>query len=394
MSRENADDYQFVDSDIDTLLNDLISRYELTTGRTVRPASPERLFLSWVASALEEANASINYAGNQNIPSRAEGENLDALGELFFDQGRPDASPATVMMRFHISEAQQTTILIPAGTRVSPGGGEPIFETIEDAQITIGETSVDVRCQCQTDGTVGNGFAAGQIDTLIDIDNCLYYDYCENVDESDGGSDQADDDTYYDLLVASEDAYSCAGARGAYEYWAKTVSTEIEDVVVNSPKPAQVNIYALMSDGTKAGEEVKAAILEACSDEAVRPLTDYVVAADPEEVQYDIKLTYYISQDTQQSASELEDAVNDAVAEYVAWQSGRMGRDINPSKLIAMVMEAGAKRVEVTSPVFKHLEDGREVPSKGGGLSYEDVKTPQIAKLGESTVTNGGYEDE
>lgn len=394
MSRASADDYEFVSSDIDELLNDLISSYQLITGRTVRPASPERLFLSWVASALQEANANINYAGNQNIPSRAEGENLDALGELFFDQGRPDASPATVTMKFHISEAQSSAVIIPAGTRVAPGSGSPIFETVDEAQINIGETEVEVSCECQEDGTVGNGFAIGQINTLIDVDNILYYDHCENTDESDGGSDQADDDTYYELMVASEDAYSCAGSRGAYEYWAKTVSTEISDVVVNSPKPAQVNIYALMSDGTKAGEEVKKQILEACSEDSVRPLTDYVVVEDPEEVTYDIKLTYYTSEDAQQSAEELQAAVQTAVDEYKAWQSERLGRDINPSKLISMVMDAGAKRVVVEAPEFQHLEDGRNVAAKQGGLSYEEVKAPQIAKLNESTITNGGSEDD
>lgn len=394
MSRENADDYQFVNTDIDVILNDLIRSYELITGRTVRPGSPERLFLSLMAGRELEQNVNINYAGNQNIPSRAEGENLDALGELFFDSGRPEASPATVMMRFHISEAQESAVVIPAGTRVAPSSGTPVFETIADASVNIGETTVDVRCQCQENGTIGNGFAAGQINTLIDVDNILYYDHCENTDDSGGGSDQADDDTYYELMVASEDAYSCAGAIGAYEYWAKTVSTDIADVVVNSPSMAQVNIYALMADGTKAGEEVKAQILEACSADSVRPLTDFVVVADPEEVSYDIKLTYYTSQDAQKSVSELEAAVNGAVQDYIAWQSERLGRDINPSKLIAMVMATGVKRVEVTSPVFTHLEDGRGVATNRSGLSYDDVKTPQLAKVGSTSVTNGGDEDE
>ena len=261
MSRAANSDYQFVSDDIDEILPEFITQYELTTNRTVQPSSPVRLLISWMASLFVEAYARINYSGNQNIPSRAEDENLDAIGELFFDDTRPGASPATVTMEFTISEAQSTSVLIPAGTRVSTSDGEPIFQTSEDVYVPIGETSVTVRAECEEDGTSGNGFAAGQINTLIDVDNVLYFDHCENIDDSDGGADVAEDDEYYDLMVASEDAYSCAGARGAYEYWAKSVSTGIADVIVNSPTPGVIAIHTLMDDGQIAGDEIKAAVL-------------------------------------------------------------------------------------------------------------------------------------
>ena len=383
MSRAADSDYQFVEDDIDEILSDLITQYELMTERTVKPSSPERLFLSWVADALVEAYAAINYAGNQNIPSRAEGENLDALGQLFYNEDRPEATAASVTMRFYISEAQSSAILIPEGTRVSTANGDTVFETTEDVYIAIGDTYADVRAECTEEGIGGNGYSAGQINTLIDVDNVLYYDHCTNTDESDGGADEADDDEYYDLMVASEDAYSTAGARGAYEYWAKSVSTEIADVVVNSPSAGTVDIYALMEDGSIASSEIKALILAACSADSVRPLTDYVTVKDPSVVSYDITLTYYLSQDSTQSASELEEAIEEAVDEYVAWQSAHLGRDINPSKLISMIMDAGAKRVVLTSPTYTHLVDGRT-----------SAVTPQIAEIGEITLTNGGYEDE
>ena len=255
MSRNVDSEVQFVDPDIDVIIAELTTQYELTVGRTVQPSSPEKLFISWVADALMQANVGINYAANQNIPSRAEGENLDALGELFFDKDRPEATAASVTMRFHISEAQNTTILIPAGTRVSPASGTPIFETESDASIAIGSTYVDVHCSCQTEGKDGNGYTSGQINNLIDP--FTYYEACENITESAGGTDVATDDEYYDLMVASEDAYSVAGATGAYEYWAKSVSTDIADVIVTSPSAGCVNIYALMNDHGIAGPEIK-----------------------------------------------------------------------------------------------------------------------------------------
>lgn len=385
MSRAANSDYQFVSDDIDEILPEFITQYELTTNRTVQPSSPVRLLISWMASLFVEAYARINYSGNQNIPSRAEDENLDAIGELFFDDTRPGASPATVTMEFTISEAQSSSVLIPAGTRVSTSDGDPIFLTSEDVYIPIGETSITVKAECEEDGTSGNGFSAGQINTLIDVDNVLYFDHCENIDDSDGGADVAEDDEYYDLMVASEDAYSCAGARGAYEYWAKSVSTGIADVIVNSPTPGVIAIHTLMDDGQIAGDEIKAAILETCSADSVRPLTDHVTVVDPDVVSYDITMTYYLSEDSTESAADLQEAIENAVDDYVAWQCGKLGRDINPSKLIAMVMAAGAKRVVVTSPTFRHMEDGRDI---------EDPQTPEIAAIGTITLTNGGYEDE
>lgn len=382
MSRAVDSEVQFIDADIDVIIAELTQKYELIVGRTVKPSSPEKLFLNWAADALMQAYAGINHAANQNIPSRAEGENLDALGELFYDKDRPAAVAAGTTVRFHLSVEQDTTILIPAGTRVSPASGEPVFETVEDASVAIGDTYADARCVCQVAGAVGNGYAAGQINNLIDP--FPYYAQCENITASAGGNDEATDDEYYDLMVASEDAYSCAGATGAYEYWAKSVSTDIADVVVTSPSAGEVNIFALMADHTIAGAEIKQRIYDACNADEVRPLTDYVQVEDPEVVEYDVELTYYTSRESAASAAEIQANVEAAVNEYNAWQSSRLGRDINPSKLIQMVVAAGAKRVEVVKPVFTRLYDGSETPPE----------TPQIAIVDSVILTNGGLEDE
>ena len=89
-------DYEFVSSDSSTLLTNLISKYEIMTGRTLEPASPDRLFLSWIADILIHERVNQNYIGNQNIPSRAEGEKLDSLGEWIYNLPRNPAQPAKV----------------------------------------------------------------------------------------------------------------------------------------------------------------------------------------------------------------------------------------------------------------------------------------------------------
>lgn len=378
MSRNG--EYQFVPTNTETLVALMVAAYEEMTGTAVHPGSPERLFIQWISNIIIQERVLNNYTGNQNIPSRAEGKNLDALGELFLQHARPAAQAAVCTERFSISETQATAILIPAGTRVTDASNTLVWETVSDAYIPIGETHIDVPVQCQTAGTVGNGYAAGQLKTLMDL-----YDYCSecaNITTSDGGSDQATDEEYYALMRASMDGYSCAGAMGGYIYFAKKVSTEIADVVANSPEPGVVKLYVLMENGSIATKEVKDAVLAACSADDVRPLTDHVVVADPETVGYSIAFTYYIPSDTTLASQEIQAAVDEAVKQYVAWQCGKLGRDINPSCLIGLLMQTGIKRVELTSPGFTVLRDGT------------DNTAPQVAAVDTVTVTNGGYEDE
>lgn len=388
MSRET--DYTFVPTDTSDIEAALVAAYEEITGATVRPASPEKLFISWVASIIVLERVYINYVGNQNIPSRAVGDNLDALGELFFGVERPGAVAAVCTVRFYISAAQDSAVLIPAGTRVTDQNAELYWETTADVYIAAGDTYADVTVRCQTAGAAGNGWTAGQINTIVDVYD--YYSGCASITESEGGGDAATDDEYYELMRAAMDAKSTAGAVGSYIYHAKAVSTDIADVVVNSPEPGEVRIYVLMSDGTPAGSDIKAAVYNACNADDVRPLTDKVeMDIDPEEVPYGIQVEYYMDEDSSTGAAEIEARVDEAIQKYIKWQSGKLGRDINPNVLLSYLMTTGIKRVDMETlmPIFTRLRDGRVEE----GYALLDT-VPQIAALDpdEVRVVNMGYD--
>lgn len=371
-------EYQFTDTSIETLEAQLVQDYESFSGMAVRPGSPERVMIQWVASILAHERVLMNYTGNQNIPSRADGENLDALAQLMYLPKRPRATAAVCTQRFYISEPQQSAILVPKGTRVTSSGG-PVWETAEDVYVNTGEIYADVQVRCQIPGKAGNGYTPGQLNTLIDIYD--YYLKTENITQSDGGADEASDDEFYELMRASMDAYSCAGAKGSYEYFAKQVSTEIRDVIANSPTPGVVKLYVLMDDGTLATEEIKAKVLAACNADEVRPLTDRVFVEDAEPVEYNIDFTYYTKTGSGRPAAEIREAVDSAVQEYVRWQNTKLGRDINPSVLISMLMGTGIKRVELREPVFTVLRD-------------DSLSVPQVGQIREIKIVSGGYEDE
>lgn len=372
--------YEVVPLGAEAIVSSLVSIYEELTGNTILSGSPEDLFVSWVAAVIVQERALMNFAANQSIPSRATGKNLDALADLFYLQKRPGATAATTTMRFFVSEVQDFPILIPKGTRVTASDTEVYWATDKDVYLDSGEEHADVTCTCTELGKKGNGYRPGQINTIVDLYE--YFTMCTNLTESANGADEATDEEFYNLLVESQHAYSTAGSRGAYEYHAKTATNAIADVMAVRTSPGHVSLYTIMDDGSIATEETKARVLQVCSADSVRPLSDYVVAEDPSAVNYNIDLTYYFPEEMTESAAVLDEKVQAAVDQYVLWQQTKLGRDIVPAKLIQMIMDTGVKRVTVREPVFTVLADGA------------DGSVPAVASLGTKTVTNGGYEHE
>ena len=325
-------EYQFLPTNPETIETALIATYEAILNTTVLPASPERLFIQFIAAVIVQERVQNNYTGNQNIPSRAEGENLDALAELTYGLKRPDAQPASCSVRFTIPSAQTAAVIVPAGTQLTDANQTLVWKTNQDACIQAGQSYVDVgHVTCLSPGTVGNGYAPGQICKLVDV--FFPNASCQNISASEGGADVPDDEAFFQLMRASMDAYSTAGSAESYVYWAKKVSPQIKDVAAVSPEPGTVKLYVLMDDGSPAGSSIKADVLAACNADERRPLTDLVSVNDPQTVPYSIEFTYYAQSNSGISAVELDANVRKTVDEFVAWQCGKFGRDINPSKL-------------------------------------------------------------
>lgn len=379
MSDRKYPDIDFVETDTETIESNLIALYEnmvqQVPGRErykVYPASPERLFIAWVANIIVQQRVIINETAKKNVPRYADGEYLDSLAELFKDLERLPASPASAMFRFYISEAQKQSVIIPAGTRISFDGAI-LFETKEILEIKAGQTYGDVEGVCTTAGAVGNNLAAGQVKELVDLYD--YYQKAENITATSGGAEEEDDASYYERMRESMESFSTAGPINGYIYWTKSVSPAVADVAVTSPKPCVVDVRVLLQNGQQATSGVLKEIEDALNASDIRPLTDKVTVSAPETVAFDVDVTFYIPQPDAASATVIAAAATQAVEEYVTWQTSKMGRDINPSYLTAKLMEAGVKRVEVRKPVFTVVDD---------------IK---VAKLGSKSVLNGGIEN-
>lgn len=147
-------------------------------------------------------------------------------------------------------------------------------------------------------------------------------------------------------------------------------------VTYTRERAGRVRVSVLMENGGIPGSEVLDQANALLSAENIRPMTDIVTVTAPDIVTYNIDLTYYIPYGGA-SGTAAELAVEQAVNQFIAWQSEVMGRDINPSKLNEMVMQTGlVKRVVIREPEYSVIGDCA------------------VAKLGTRAVIGGGREYE
>lgn len=360
-------DVEFVETDTETIAEEMVESYEERYGRKLPQADPMRLLIMWFASIISQERSYINIAAKRNLPRYATGEYLDSLSELFYGVYRYSSTKATTTIRFTLPEALDSPVDIPAGTEIT-NDGTITFATVEDSQIPAGSLYADVLAECTEEGTVGNGFAAGTIvNAVTPIAYGLTY---SNLTTTAGGADDESDDDLYVRGRESYEGYSTAGTVGAYLYHVKAHNSSVKDAVVQELDPGQVGVTILLSNGIPSDAVVAEMQAYLRSDE-IRPLGDEVIVSAPTGVNYSVELTWYGP-----AGNETANAVEEAIESYIEWQSGKLGRRINPDKLIAAVIRAGAERVTITYPTAQTLTNTQCAILSG---------TPDITYGGEDT---------
>ena len=377
---KNAPDISFIDNkNIEDVRDGMVADYEeymtKATGQTVTlpRSSPHRGVLYAAALQIYQAFQYIDRAGKQTMLKYSYSDFLDNLG-LLKGVTRSPATAAVTTLRFTVSAVRQVATAIPKGTRVS-AGGSVYFATDEYAEIPAGGSTVDVPATCTDAGTEGNDLAAG--DLTIMVDPLPYVASVVNTTATEGGTDVESDDDLAERIYLAPGAYSTAGPEDGYLFHAKQFNPSIGDVVATSNQAAgTVDIVFIMSDGKTPGTEMINGLKEYLNGKTRRPMTDLVNVSAPAEVAYTVDLTYYINRSDSARAMAIQEAVQTAVADYLTWQR-TIGRDINPSKLVALVMAAGAKRVTVTAPTY---------------TTVDAIKVSALS--GSPTISYGGLEDD
>lgn len=362
-------DIQFCEIDTQAVEASLVSTYETITARTLYPGNPERLFLEAVAYIIAQQRFLIDYAAKMNLVSLSAGDYLDHLGALL-STARLQTEAARTTIRFSLSAPLAFDVTIPSGTRTSPDGSI-MFATDMIGTIIAGQTYLDIAATCTQAGTAGNGFLPGSINLLVD--NVSYIASVENTTLSLFGTDVESDARFRTRVQMAPERMSTCGPIDAFRWWVMSCSTDILDVGVWSPEEGKVYVAPLMNDGSPPDEDLLTQIAGVLNDEKVRPLTDTVTVQAPEQVSYNIDLTYYILHSHQKRVPLIQQAISTKVAEYITWQRSLLGRSIRPMQLVDLIQSIdGVQRVEVTAP------------------EYVPLDVWQVGNIGTRTVTYGG----
>ena len=374
----NLPDVSFIDDmqleDVQgQLIRDYQNRYKEITGKDIvlDRTDPMSLILYALSVQVYQALLYVDKTGKQDLLKYSYGEYLDNLAAMK-GIAREKAKPARAMIRFTLSGIRPSTVEIPAGTRITDG--EIYFQTELYAAIPAGNTSADVAAECMTSGTSGNDLGIGEINVLVDP--VPYVAKVSNTEPTSGGADIEDDDTLKDRIYIAPSKYSVAGPEESYRYWVKTYNSNISDVLIYSDNPVDVIIEFIMNNGELPSESMILGVQKFLADEQIRPLTDRLTVKAPDTVDYKLDVKYYINSSDLKCADTIKANVAAAIEQYIIWQRSKIGRDINPSQLIQQMVSAGAKRVEVTLPVF------------------QVIGKANVAKLVSQSVTYGGIEDD
>lgn len=139
-------------------------------------------------------------------------------------------------------------------------------------------------------------------------------------------------------------------------------SATVVDIEIDQTMEGRVKIVPICFGGVIPSEGILAKVLEACSADDVRPLTDYVTVEAPSIQNYDIELKYYTTAADESKVIETIEGDGGAIDQYIYWQDSALDRDINPDKLRALILAPswdegliGAVRVDVVKPAFTEL---------------------------------------
>lgn len=337
----------------------VIALYEGIQNVVLFPGDPVRLFLSTLAAVISMQNTVSDWTQKQNFLRHATGAYLDALAALL-GVYRLDAFPATTTLRYTLGAARIAAVVIPKGTRAT-ADGRIFYATDNILVIPAGQLTGEIPATCLTYGVEGNGLLPGQINRVVDV--VAGVGAVVNTEETGGGSDVESDEALRNRVRMAPGQFSTAGARLSYVYWALTAHGNIVDVSISGPEDrdgerlGEVDVFVMLKGG--AIPEVGGAELDAVDKvlnaDKIRPLTDKVNVLPIQTIDIDYAVTWYITVEQATQFTAVEDRVKAAVAAYETWQVERIGRDINPDRLVQLCLAAGAKRVNITGLEFTQL---------------------------------------
>ena len=140
--------------------------------------------------------------------------------------------------------------------------------------------------------------------------------------------------------------------------------------MVQNNETAEVDIYIMLADGKIPDEKYCKAVVDYLVGLESTPADDKIYVMPPEIVSYKIIGKYFISKSNRENETLIKESVQEAAQYFVSECHNNIGNDIIPDELIEVTRMAGAKRLELTSPVFTQVTDMQIAICEGFELTY------------------------
>jgi len=337
------------------IIQKLREDYYKLTGKWLNPSDVESFIIDLIAYNQTQLEGKINYYRKQNFLRYASGEALDLLGE-WLGVVRLAPQPAKTTIRFTF-ETPHPQIVIDENVKLVAKDGKTIFKPVETVIVPADVDTFDVVYECEIPGTTGNGFVAGEISQLVNP--VSYVLKAENITVSTGGTEAEDDEHLRERIRLAPWRFNTAGSRKGYIFWAMTADSSIIDVNAYSDPvndPGKVYVYVLTKN-LPVPQNVLDKVKNILSEEDVRPLTDLVIVEAVKEVPYDVEVEVSLLPDYVPLANQILEEANKRVEEFIIETRSKIGRAINPDKLIYKLMDIkGVFKVNVISPAYKEIQ--------------------------------------
>ena len=343
MSTLNLPDPVFIKADPETVEQEMVSAYEKATGRKLYPAQLERLLIHEFAFRESLLRLAFQETAKQNLLAFASYPVLDYLGDLVGVERLPAvAATGAIMLTAVDPPAEGVPVL--AGFRVSPPGGDVVFETTASVVLESDALSFVIGIRAIQPGMTGNGFGVGQEWEFVDGLPNLATAVCSAATA--GGADEEDDDSLRERIRLAPHSWSVAGSKTSYIYHAKSVSIQVIDVYPESwdmndaLMQGVVKVHVLSEplllgtpEGDTQAETLRLEVEQALMKDDVKPLCEKleVVNATTLLVTVTIDVIRYANAD---AAKVAEDVVA-MFAVYRKQLTVRLGQDFVPSQLAA-----------------------------------------------------------
>lgn len=363
-------DNLFVES-TDDIIKLMTDEFESLRGEVLMESDARKMLIRATALGIILAGNKLNSAARNRFLKYCDESTLDLFAEDKGINTRYQAKTSLTTMKF--TRIKTDTIqAIPYGVRITNTNKTIIFTIIETKSFGIGETELEVSAECTVAGSFANDFVPGTFNILLDT--IPYISAVANTTKTNGGSDIEDVEAYRERIRIAPESYSCAGTKGAYEFWAKSAESSISDVFAYMASPGTVGIRVLLEGGILPSQEVLNRILAVVGSDKIRGLTDNVITSVPTLVEYSIDFDYYIPKEQEQFAISIQKNVLLKCAEFEYANGNKLGIDVNPQQLESSLINLGVKRTEKRNPPFIKLDKTQIAVCSGVTANYKGVE--------------------